>query len=143
MIEKIDDGEACDVAPAGQKVCTISYIPGSNVAMASASARHSRGTSWARYFAGVLLVKRGDIGTGLEHMRAAFARIPQNALTLLYTLFLAEIAIGRADRARCHGSWEHPQALHACSMIKVGSPMRAAFCSRCTIVSARALKLPS
>jgi hypothetical protein len=32
------------------------------------------------------------------------------------------IAPGRADRAPCHGSCEHPQALRACSMIKAASP---------------------
>jgi tetratricopeptide (TPR) repeat protein len=72
-------------------------------ALTDLSARHAL-QLWnvvARYFAGVLLVKRGDIGTGLEHMRTAFARIPQNALTLLYTLFLAEIAdaLGRDAKA--------------------------------------------
>jgi predicted ATPase len=54
-----------------------------------------------RYFGGVLLIKRGDIGTGLELMRSAFTRVPQNSLTLLYTLFLGEIAeaLGRNGKA--------------------------------------------
>ena len=54
-----------------------------------------------RCFAGVLHVKRGEIGAGLERLRTAFARVPQNAFSLLYTPFLAEIAdgLGRAGRA--------------------------------------------
>ena len=54
-----------------------------------------------RCFGGVLLVKRGEVGAGLELLRAAFARIPQDSLSLLYTLFLAEIAdaLGRDGRA--------------------------------------------
>jgi len=54
-----------------------------------------------RCFEGVLLVKRGEIGTGLELLRTAFSRIPQNAFILLYTLFLAEIAdaLGRDAKA--------------------------------------------
>jgi len=159
-----------------------------------------------RFFSGVLLVKRGDIGAGLELLHTAFARVPQNALSLLYNPFLAEIAdalgregkaaeglalidgalarserneerwcfaellrvkgelilrrlgrrprrrprstfcsrlIGRAGRVPCHGSCEHPQALHACGMIKVESPRHATFCSRYTIAFARALILPT
>jgi predicted ATPase/DNA-binding winged helix-turn-helix (wHTH) protein len=45
-----------------------------------------------RCFGGVLLVKRGEVGAGLALLRAAFARVPQDSLSLLYTLFLAEIA---------------------------------------------------
>jgi predicted ATPase len=54
-----------------------------------------------RCFGGVLLVKRGEVAAGLELLRAAFARVPQNSLSLLYTLFLAEIAdaLGRDGRA--------------------------------------------
>src|SRR5712672_1876094 len=54
-----------------------------------------------RCFGGVLLVKRGEVGVGLELLRAAFARVPQDSLSLLYTLFLAEIAdaLGRDGRA--------------------------------------------
>src|SRR6267378_773254 len=67
------------------------------------SARHAL-ELWnlaGRCFEGVLLVKRGEIGTGLELLRTAFSRIPQNAFILLYTLFLAEIAdaLGRDARA--------------------------------------------
>jgi predicted ATPase len=49
----------------------------------------------------VLLVKRGEIGTGLELPRTAFAHLPQNWLSLLYTTFLAEIAdaLGRDGKA--------------------------------------------
>src|SRR3979411_759192 len=54
-----------------------------------------------RCFGGVLLVKRGEVGVGLELLRAAFARVPQDSLSLLYTLFLAEIAdaLGRDGKA--------------------------------------------
>ena len=67
------------------------------------SARHAL-ELWnlaGRCFGGVLLVKRGEIGTGLELLRTAFSRIPQNAFSLLYTLFLAEIAdaLGRDAKA--------------------------------------------
>ena len=67
------------------------------------SARHAL-ELWnlaGRCFEGVLLVKRGEIGTGLELLRTAFSRIPQNAFILLYTLFLAEIAdaLGRDGKA--------------------------------------------
>jgi predicted ATPase len=67
------------------------------------SARHAA-ELWnvgGRCFAGVLLVKRGDIGAGLELLRTTFARVPRNALSLLHTPFLAEIAdaLGRDGRA--------------------------------------------
>jgi predicted ATPase len=54
-----------------------------------------------RCFGGVLLIKRGDIGAGLELLRTAFARVPENAFNLLYILFLAEIAdaLGRDGKA--------------------------------------------
>jgi predicted ATPase/DNA-binding winged helix-turn-helix (wHTH) protein len=54
-----------------------------------------------RCFGGVLLIKRGEVGAGLELLRAAFARVPQDSLSLLYTLFLAEIAdaLGRDGNA--------------------------------------------
>jgi predicted ATPase len=47
----------------------------------------------------VLLVKRGNIGGGLELLRAAFTQVPHN--DLLYTSFQAEIAdaLGRDDKA--------------------------------------------
>ncbi|MEH2561774.1 ATP-binding protein [Bradyrhizobium sp. AZCC 2289] len=52
-------------------------------------------------FGGVLLVKRGEVGAGLELLRTGFARVPQDALSLLYALFLAEIAdaLGRDGKA--------------------------------------------
>ena len=67
------------------------------------SARHSL-ELWnlgGRCLEGMLLVKRGDIGVGLERLRAAFARVPQNALSLLYIPFLAEIAdaLGHDNKA--------------------------------------------
>ena len=54
-----------------------------------------------RCFEGMLLIKRGNIGAGLELLRTAFARVPQNLLSLLYTAFLAEIAdaLGRDGKA--------------------------------------------
>jgi predicted ATPase len=67
------------------------------------SARHAL-ELWnvgGRCFGGVLLIKRGDVGAGLELLRSAFARVPQNAFTLLYIPFLAEIAdaLGRDGKA--------------------------------------------
>jgi predicted ATPase/DNA-binding winged helix-turn-helix (wHTH) protein len=67
------------------------------------SARHAL-ELWnvaGRCFAGVLLIKRGNTGAGLELLRTAFSRVPQNALSLLYTPFLAEIAdaLGRDGKA--------------------------------------------
>jgi predicted ATPase len=54
-----------------------------------------------RCFAGMLLIKRGNIGAGLELLRTAFARVPENAFNLLYILFLDEIAdaLGRDGKA--------------------------------------------
>jgi predicted ATPase/DNA-binding winged helix-turn-helix (wHTH) protein len=54
-----------------------------------------------RCFGGVLLVKRGDVGAGLALLRATFVRVPRDSLSLLYTLFLAEIAdaLGRHGNA--------------------------------------------
>jgi predicted ATPase/DNA-binding winged helix-turn-helix (wHTH) protein len=72
-------------------------------ALKDLSARHAL-ELWSvvgRFFSGVLLVKRGDIGAGLELLRSAFARVPPNALSLLYNPFLAEIAdaLGREGKA--------------------------------------------
>ncbi len=72
-------------------------------ALMDLSARHAL-ELWSlagRCFGGVLLVKRGEIGAGLELLRTAFARVPQNAFSLLYTPFLAEIAdaLGREGKA--------------------------------------------
>jgi predicted ATPase/DNA-binding winged helix-turn-helix (wHTH) protein len=63
-------------------------------ALLDLSARHAV-ELWnvvGRCFAGVLLIRRGDIGAGLAFLRTAFARIPQNAFSLLSIPFLAEIA---------------------------------------------------
>jgi predicted ATPase/DNA-binding winged helix-turn-helix (wHTH) protein len=72
-------------------------------ALMDLSARHAlrRWNAIGRCFEGVFLIKRGDIGGGLELLRTALARVPQNALTLLNTLFLAEIAdaLGRDGKA--------------------------------------------
>jgi predicted ATPase len=72
-------------------------------ALMDLSARHAL-ELWnlaGRCFGGVLLIKRGEIGAGLELLRTAFARVPQNAFRLLYTPFLAEIAdaLGREGKA--------------------------------------------
>jgi predicted ATPase len=40
----------------------------------------------------MLLIRRGNIGAGLELLRTACARVPENAFNLLYILFLDEIA---------------------------------------------------
>src|SRR6202162_3533064 len=67
------------------------------------SARHAveMWTLMGRCFEGVLLVKRGDIGPGLDLLRSAFARKPQNVFNILHTPFLAEIAdaLGRDGKA--------------------------------------------
>jgi predicted ATPase/DNA-binding winged helix-turn-helix (wHTH) protein len=92
-------------------------------ALMDLSARHTlrRWDAIGRCFEGVLLIKRGDIGGGLELLRTAFAHLPQNALSFLNTLFLAEIAdaLGRDGKAaeglsvidevlaRCERSEEH------------------------------------
>ncbi len=67
------------------------------------STRHAleRWNDVGRRFAGVLLIKRGDVGGGLELLRTAFARIPPNSFGFNRNLFLAEIvdALGRAGKA--------------------------------------------
>ncbi|SHL09971.1 Predicted ATPase [Bradyrhizobium lablabi] len=72
-------------------------------ALMDLSARHAveLWTLGGRCFGGMLLIKRGDIGAGLEFLRAAFARVPQGAFTLFYTPVLAEIgdALGRDGKA--------------------------------------------
>jgi predicted ATPase/DNA-binding winged helix-turn-helix (wHTH) protein len=91
---------ACPVALlAGDLTLAERYIK----ALMDRSARHAL-ELWSvvgHCFEGVLLVKRGNIGAGLELLRTAFTRVPQNALSLLYTPFLAEIAdaLGRGGKA--------------------------------------------
>jgi predicted ATPase/DNA-binding winged helix-turn-helix (wHTH) protein len=72
-------------------------------ALMDLSARHAveMWTLGGRCFGGVLLIKSGSIGAGLELLRTAFARIPQGAFTLFYTPALAEIAdaLGRDGNA--------------------------------------------
>jgi predicted ATPase/DNA-binding winged helix-turn-helix (wHTH) protein len=72
-------------------------------ALMDQSARHAleRWNVVGRCFAGVLLIKRGDIGGGLDLLRTAFARVPQGSFTVFYTPVLAEIAdaLGRDDKA--------------------------------------------
>src|ERR1700730_2258209 len=67
------------------------------------SARHAveLWTLGGRCFGGVLLIRRGSIGAGLELLRTAVAHIPQGACTLFYTPVLAEIAdaLGRDGKA--------------------------------------------
>jgi predicted ATPase len=93
-----------------QSACPVSHLVGDLTlaerhvkALKDLSARHAL-ELWnigGRCFEGVLLVKRGYVGAGLEVLRAAVARIPQNSFTLLYTPFLAEIAdaLGRDGKA--------------------------------------------
>jgi predicted ATPase len=93
-----------------QSACPVALLVGDLTlaeryvkALTDLSARHALDL-WnvgGQCFAGVLLVKRGDTGAGLEFLRTAFARVPQNAFSLLYTPFLAEIAdaLGRAGKA--------------------------------------------
>jgi predicted ATPase len=63
-------------------------------ALMDISSRHAveLWTLGGRCFGGVLLIKRGSIGAGLELLRTAFARVPSGAFTLFYTPVLAEIA---------------------------------------------------
>jgi predicted ATPase len=63
-------------------------------ALMDLSARHAveLWTLGGRCFAGVLLIKRGSTGPGLELLRTAFARVPQGAFTLFYTPMLASTA---------------------------------------------------
>src|SRR6266403_1247158 len=91
---------ACPVALlVGDLTLAECYVKG----LMDLSARHTlrRWDAIGRCFEGVWLIKRGDIGGGLELLRTAFSRIPQNAFILLYTLFLAEIAdaLGRDGQA--------------------------------------------
>jgi predicted ATPase len=72
-------------------------------ALVDLSARHAL-ELWnlgGRCLGGVLLVKRGEVDAGLDLLRTTFTRVPQNALSLLYIPFLAEIAdaLGRDGKA--------------------------------------------
>jgi predicted ATPase/DNA-binding winged helix-turn-helix (wHTH) protein len=82
---------ACPVALlAGDLTLAERYVK----ALMDLSARHAV-ELWAlggRCFGGVLLIKGGEVGAGLELLRTAFARVPQNAFTLFYTPILGEIA---------------------------------------------------
>jgi predicted ATPase/DNA-binding winged helix-turn-helix (wHTH) protein len=53
---------------------------------------------WAQCYAGVLLMKRGVIATGLACLRAGLSAMPANAFHMHYTAFLADMAegLGRA-----------------------------------------------
>jgi predicted ATPase/DNA-binding winged helix-turn-helix (wHTH) protein len=91
---------ACPIALlAGDLALAERYIK----ALMDLSARHAveLWTLGGRCFGGVLLIKRGSIGAGLELLRTAFAHIPQGAFTLFYTPVLAEIAdaLGRDNKA--------------------------------------------
>src|ERR1700682_4180603 len=82
---------ACPVALlAGDLTLAERYVK----ALMDLSARHAveLWTLGGRCFGGVLLIKRGEVGAGLELLRTAFARVPQNAFTLFYTPILGEIA---------------------------------------------------
>jgi predicted ATPase/DNA-binding winged helix-turn-helix (wHTH) protein len=84
-----------------QTACPIALLVGNLTlaerhikALMDLSARHAveLWTLGGRCFGGVLLIKRGNIGAGLELLRTAFARVPPGAFTLFYTPILAEIA---------------------------------------------------
>ncbi|MEH2482831.1 putative ATPase [Nitrobacteraceae bacterium AZCC 2146] len=61
-------------------------------ALLELSARHALESLVGRCFGSVLLIKRGDIGAGLELLRTAFASVPHNAFSMLFTPFRAEMA---------------------------------------------------
>jgi predicted ATPase/DNA-binding winged helix-turn-helix (wHTH) protein len=82
---------ACPIALlAGDLTLAERYVK----ALMDLSARHAveLWTLGGRCFGGVLLIKRGSVGVGLELLRTAFAGVPHNAFTLFYTPVLAEIA---------------------------------------------------
>jgi predicted ATPase len=93
-----------------QMACPIALLAGDLTlaercvkALMDLSARHAE-ELWnlgGRCFGGLLLIKRGDVGAGLELLRTAFARVPRNAFALFYTPILAEIAdaLGRDGNA--------------------------------------------
>jgi predicted ATPase/DNA-binding winged helix-turn-helix (wHTH) protein len=90
---------ACPIALlAGDLTLAERYVK----ALMDLSSRHAveLWTLGGRCFGGVLLIKRGSIGAGLELLRTAFARVPQGAFTLFYTPVLAEIAdaLGRGNK---------------------------------------------
>ncbi|MEH2473661.1 putative ATPase [Nitrobacteraceae bacterium AZCC 2161] len=70
-------------------------------ALLELSARHALESLVGRCFGSVLLIKRGDIGAGLELLRTAFASVPHNAFSMLFTPFRAEMAdaLGREGKA--------------------------------------------
>jgi predicted ATPase/DNA-binding winged helix-turn-helix (wHTH) protein len=70
-------------------------------ALLELSARHALESLVGRCFGSVLLIKRGDIGAGLELMRTAFASVPHNAFSMLFTPFRAEMAdaLGRDGKS--------------------------------------------
>jgi hypothetical protein len=79
-----------------QSACPVALLVGDLTlaeryvkALMDLSARHTlelRNLA-GRFFEGVLRVKRGEIGTGLELLRTAFSRIPQNGFMLFFTLY--------------------------------------------------------
>jgi predicted ATPase/DNA-binding winged helix-turn-helix (wHTH) protein len=58
------------------------------------SARHavSRWYAWGRCFEGALLVKRGEVSTGLRLLRAALDDLRETRFVLRYTAFLGDLA---------------------------------------------------
>ncbi|MEA2917967.1 MAG: hypothetical protein QOJ15_10048, partial [Bradyrhizobium sp.] len=70
-------------------------------ALLELSARHALESLVGRCFGSVLLIKRGDIGAGLELMRTAFAIVPHNAFSMLFSPIRAEMAdaLGRDGKA--------------------------------------------
>src|SRR5258708_34503334 len=93
-----------------QSACPVALLVGDLTlaecyvkALMDLSARHTlrRWDAIGRCFEGVWLIKRGDIGGGIEVLPPPLSRIPQNSCILLYPLFLAEIAgaLGPAAKA--------------------------------------------
>jgi predicted ATPase/DNA-binding winged helix-turn-helix (wHTH) protein len=82
---------------AGDLTLTERYVK----ALMELSARHALESLVGRCFGSILLIKRGDIGAGLELMRTAFASVPHNAFSMLFTPFRAEMAdaLGRDGKA--------------------------------------------
>jgi hypothetical protein len=110
---QIVDARASDrpwsLANAVQSACPIALPVGELTsaercvkALMDLSARHAMELWWnlgGRCFGGMLLVKRGDIGAGLELLRTASARVPENAFIML----LFPLLTGIADALRRDG----------------------------------------
>jgi predicted ATPase/DNA-binding winged helix-turn-helix (wHTH) protein len=60
------------------------------------AARHTKDlwTPWGLCFQGALLIKRGDLSSGVKVLEAALAELPDNAFHMRYIPFLGELADG-------------------------------------------------